>query len=58
MNRRKGYSELEYEAAMRHKRHRKMVRRLEAATIIGVFSGLVFVIYYALWMWANGYIGG
>lgn len=58
MTRRKGYAEMEHEREMRYQHHRKVVRRCEAAAVIVAFCGVAAVFYYALWMWANGYIGG
>ena len=58
MSRRKGYAEVNHEAVMRRKK--KDIRR-QKATVFGacaIFGGLIVWIYWLLWMWANGYIGG
>lgn len=56
--RRKGYAEREYEMAVKHQKKRARQRRAEAVAVIGTFGAVAFWVYWCLWMWANGYIGG
>lgn len=56
--RRRGHAEIAHEMAIKHQKKRARQRRAEAIAVIATFCGLAFVIYYGLWMWANGLIGG
>lgn len=56
--RRKGYAGREYEMAVNHQKKRARQRRAEAVAVIGAFGAVAFWVYWCLWMWANGYVGG
>lgn len=56
--RRKGYAEREYEAIIRRKKKESTKQKLFVAGALAIFGGLIAVLYWGIWMWANGYIGG
>lgn len=58
MRRRKGYAERNHEIVAQ--RRKKEIRRQKMVVFgaCSIFSGLIIWIYWMLWMWANGYIGG
>lgn len=54
MSRRRGYAEMKYEAIIKRKKKEHRKQTLVAVAVIGMFSGLLYLIFLGLWIWANG----
>lgn len=56
--RRKGYAEVNHEMVMRRKKREIRRQKLVVFGACAIFGSLIAFLYWGLWMWANGYIGG
>ena len=56
--RRKGYAEKSHAVLVARKRRESRRQKMFVAGMMAIFGGCIVWVYWCLWAWANGIIGG